>query len=104
METWIKTMKSIKGITISILFLLLLLGIYIYGTFAGLFLMLSLIIFGLISIFWKERKLRILALVAMVLLALINMGINDMKFGIDFSGGTRIPIILTFVGRIIKNI
>ncbi len=94
METWMSTFKSKKGITIISLFLLLLLGLFFHGTYAGLFLIFSLLIFGLISSFWKEKNIRILALVCLVLLALINMGMNDLKYGIDFSGGTRIPVIL----------
>lgn len=76
------------------LFLLFAIGIFMFPVYAGLVLILSLIVFGGLSSIWKERELKLLSLAAIVLLALFNMGINGMKFGIDFSGGTRIPILL----------
>lgn len=76
------------------LFLLFALGIILSPAVSGLILIFSLIIFGALSGYWKEKDLKLLSLAAIVLLALLNMGINGMKFGIDFSGGTRIPVIL----------
>jgi preprotein translocase subunit SecD len=76
------------------LFLLFAIGIFAFPLFSGLVLILSLVVFGGLSSIWKEKELKLLSLAAIVLLALFNMGINGMKFGIDFSGGTRIPIIL----------
>ncbi|MEM4271966.1 MAG: hypothetical protein QXH30_00030 [Candidatus Bilamarchaeaceae archaeon] len=76
------------------LFLLFAAGILLFPVFAGLTLILSLLVFGGLSSLWKERELKLLSLAAIVLLAIFNMGINGMKFGIDFSGGTRIPVIL----------
>jgi preprotein translocase subunit SecD len=76
------------------LFILFAVGIFAFPLFSGLVLILSLIVFGGLSSIWKERELKLLSLAAIVLLAMFNMGINGMKFGIDFSGGTRIPIIL----------
>ncbi len=80
--------------TIGALFILFAIGIFAFPLFSGLVLILSLVVFGGLSSIWKERELKLLSLAAIVLLALCNMGINGMKFGIDFSGGTRIPIIL----------
>ncbi|MCP4647307.1 MAG: hypothetical protein GY852_06170 [bacterium] len=79
---------------LGIIFLLFAAGIVLYAPYSGLILIFSLIIFGALSSFWKEKKLKLLALAAIVLLAMLNMGLNGMKFGIDFSGGTRIPVIL----------
>ncbi|MFA5349605.1 MAG: hypothetical protein WC309_04575, partial [Candidatus Paceibacterota bacterium] len=94
MDNWKKTITSKKGIILLVTFLLFVLSIYFYGRYAGIFLMFSLLVFGALSFFWKEREIKILTLVCMVVLAVINIGINPMKFGIDFSGGTRIPVIL----------
>ncbi len=94
MDNWKNAITSKKGIILIITFILFVLGIYFYGSYAGLFLMFSLIVFGAFSFFWKEKEIKILTLVLMVLLSLINIGINPMKYGIDFSGGTRIPVIL----------
>ncbi|MDD5023095.1 MAG: hypothetical protein PHU63_02920 [Candidatus ainarchaeum sp.] len=91
---FLKTLKSGKGLFLISLFILFILGLYFYGKFAGLFLIFSIMLFGIISLFWKEKELKIIALSLMVLLSLVNIGINEMKFGIDFSGGTRIPILL----------
>lgn len=79
---------------LGIIFLLFAAGIVLYAPYSGLILIFSLIIFGALSSFWKEKDLKLLALAAIVLLAILNMGINGMKFGIDFSGGTRIPVLL----------
>jgi len=68
--------------------------IYFYPVFAGLFLMLALIIFGGLSHFWHGKELKMMCLGAIIFLALFNVGLHGMKFGIDFSGGTRIPVIL----------
>ena len=76
------------------LFVLLTASIYFLGTYSGIFLILALILFGTFSLMWKEKHLKIAGLVFLVLLALLNIGINGMKFGIDFEGGTRIPIVL----------
>lgn len=76
------------------LFALFALGIMLYGTFSGLILIFSLVVFGALSTYWKERELKLMSLGAIVLLALLCIGFNGMKFGIDFSGGTRIPVIL----------
>jgi len=91
---WIQHFKSNKGISTFVLFFLFLTGLIIYGQYSGLFLILSVFVFGAMSVFWKEKELRIIAMAAMVLLAVVNIGINGMKFGIDFSGGTRIPVVL----------
>ena len=79
---------------LAILFLLFAIGVVFYADYAGLILIFSLVVFGALSSVWKERELKLLALAAIVLIALLNMGVNGMKFGIDFSGGTRIPVIL----------
>jgi preprotein translocase subunit SecD len=79
---------------LALLFLLFLAGITIYAKFAGLLLILSLFVFGTLSIIWHEKEIKIAGLGALVLLSLICIGINGMKFGIDFSGGTRIPVVL----------
>ncbi|MBN2478002.1 hypothetical protein JXB01_01800 [Candidatus Micrarchaeota archaeon] len=83
-----------KFLVVLFSFLLILGGLAFYSLYAGLFLIFSLLVFGILSLFWKEKELRIAALSALVLLSLINVGLNGMKFGIDFSGGTRIPVIL----------
>ncbi|MEW5996840.1 MAG: hypothetical protein AB1657_04565 [Candidatus Micrarchaeota archaeon] len=69
-------------------------AIYLYPVFSGLFLMLALIVFGALTHFWHGKELKMMGLGAIILLALFNMGLHGLKFGIDFSGGTRIPVIL----------
>ncbi len=49
---------------------------------------------GLLTTFWHDSRVRLLALACMVLLALFSIGYNGIKFGIDFSGGIRIPVLL----------
>jgi preprotein translocase subunit SecD len=79
---------------LAVLFALFALGIFFYGAFAGLILIFSLVVFGALSTYWKEKETKLLSLGAIVLLALLCIAFNGMKFGIDFSGGTRIPVIL----------
>ena len=68
--------------------------VYLYPIYSGLFLMLALVVFGALSHFWHGREQKLMCLGAIILLALLNVGLNGMKFGIDFSGGTRIPVVL----------
>lgn len=79
---------------LAVLVLLFAAAIYIYPLFSGLFLMLALIVFGSLSHFWHGRELKMICLGAIILLALFNIGLHGLKFGIDFSGGTRIPVVL----------
>lgn len=86
--------KDKKFIFMLALFAILTAGIIFYSTFSGLFLILALIIFGTLCLFWKEPHIKLSGLALVVILALANIGINGMNFGIDFSGGTRIPVLL----------
>jgi preprotein translocase subunit SecD len=69
-------------------------GLFVYPVYAGLLLIGALIFFGAFSLMWKESHIKIAGMVFLVLLALLNVSINPMKFGIDFVGGTRIPVVL----------
>ncbi len=91
--------KNKNVLVIVALFLLFAIGIINYGGFSamsGLIMILSIIVFGIVSLIWHDNDVKLACLVAIVLLALINVSINydNMKAGIDFSGGTRIPITL----------
>jgi preprotein translocase subunit SecD len=83
-----------KFIFMVVLFILFLGGVVMYPAFAGLLLIFSLIVFGSLSMTWKGSHIKIGGLVLIVILAIANIGLNGMKFGIDFSGGTRIPIVM----------
>ncbi len=72
-------------------FLLFTVGIAMVG---GWILLPAILVFGFASLAWKESHIKISALCMLVLLALINIYIHGMNFGIDFVGGTRIPVIL----------
>ncbi len=76
------------------LFIILTVAIVFMPKYSGLLLMFSLILFGSLSILWKDGQLKLLCLVALVILSLVNIGANGIKFGIDFVGGTRIPVLL----------
>jgi preprotein translocase subunit SecD len=49
---------------------------------------------GAIGLIWKDSRIKIASMVLLVAVAMLNIGINGLKYGIDFSGGTRIPIVL----------
>lgn len=83
------------------LFLLLLFAVFLAGLFlieqsslAGIVLIAALLVLGVLTLVWKEAHIKIAGLSMLVLLALANIPLNGMQFGIDFSGGTRIPVVL----------
>lgn len=81
-------------IIIAVLALLFIGGIVFYGKLAGILIITSLLVFGALSFLWKDGEVKLTCLAVIVILAIANIGINGLKFGIDFSGGTRIPILL----------
>jgi preprotein translocase subunit SecD len=83
-----------KFIFMSVLFLLILAGIVFMPLYSGILLILSLIVFGSLCLVWKESHIKLAALVILLLLAISNIAFNDLKYGIDFDGGTRIPVLL----------
>jgi len=87
-------LKDAKFLGMSALFIAMLAGIYFWGAYSGLLLILSLFIYGALCLLWKEKHIKLAGLGFLVLLALANMGLNGLKYGIDFQGGTRIPVIL----------
>ena len=89
-----KPQISNKMLVVGILLVVFLAGIVFYGRLSGILLITSLFVFGALSFFFKEGDVRIAALAAIVILAIANIGVNGLKFGIDFSGGTRIPVLL----------
>jgi preprotein translocase subunit SecD len=77
------------------LFAIFLTGIIYYkAPLSGVIIMAGVIIFGSLSLFWKESHIKLAGLVLIVLLALSSIYLNGLKFGIDFVGGTRIPVML----------
>lgn len=84
-----------KTLVLLVIFAAFIAGILLNpSTISGLLIILSVIIFGGISLTWKESNVKILSLVFLVLLSISNIVVNGVTFGIDFSGGTRIPVIL----------
>ena len=83
-----------KFLFLVLFFMLFAAAIALYPVFSGLFLISALIFFGAFSLIWKEPHIKLSGMALLVLLALLNIYLNGLKFGIDFVGGTRIPIIL----------
>ncbi len=54
----------------------------------------SILLIGIASVFLHKDSLRVAALIAIVFLSAFSIWSNGVKFGIDFSGGVRIPILL----------
>ncbi len=54
----------------------------------------SLLAIGAAISFLKSDNVRVAGLLAIVILSLFSIGFNGVKFGIDFSGGVRIPVLL----------
>ncbi|MFH1785276.1 MAG: hypothetical protein ABH842_02520 [Candidatus Micrarchaeota archaeon] len=61
---------------------------------AGWILIIAIVFFGITSLRWKQPHIKISGMVFLVLLALLNVYVHGMNFGIDFVGGTRIPVVL----------
>ncbi len=84
-----------KLVALVLLFVIFLAGIIYYKTpLSGVIIMTGVIVFGSLSLFWKESHIKLIGLALIVLLALTSIYINGLKFGIDFVGGTRIPVTL----------
>jgi len=90
----IDLLKDSRFLVMTVFFLIVVAGIYFYATFSGLLLILSLLIFGSFCLFSKDKRIKLAGLGFLVLLALANVGLNGLKYGIDFQGGTRIPVVL----------
>lgn len=86
--------KDPKFLFLLVLFALFAGSIIYWGVYAGIILITAIIVFGSLSLFWKEKNIKLAGLGFLLLLSLINIGVNGIKFGIDFKGGTRIPVIL----------
>ncbi|MEM4634242.1 MAG: hypothetical protein QW275_03750 [Candidatus Anstonellaceae archaeon] len=54
----------------------------------------SLVLIAIASSFFHKDSMKVAALLAIVLLSVFSIWSNGVKFGIDFSGGVRIPILL----------
>ncbi|MCX8196819.1 MAG: hypothetical protein N3G80_00685 [Candidatus Micrarchaeota archaeon] len=54
----------------------------------------SIVLIGAIITFLKKDNVRVAGLFAIVILSICSIAFNGIKFGIDFSGGVRIPILL----------
>lgn len=84
-----------KFLVLVFLFLAFLAGVVVYkAPLSGVIIIASVIVFGVLSLTWKESNIKLSALVLLVLLAGTNILINGLNFGIDFVGGTRIPVLL----------
>lgn len=87
-------LKDRKNVLLLALFALFAAGEFLYAKYVGLLLLLAFLVFGVLSTIWKSKTARFLALFLLLILSFTNILINGVKFGIDFSGGTRIPVIL----------
>jgi preprotein translocase subunit SecF len=83
-----------KLMALALTFALLLAGVACFKDLAGVIIIAGVLIFGSLSLLWKEPHIKISALVLIVVLALSSIYLNGLKFGIDFVGGTRIPVTL----------
>lgn len=87
-------MKAVREVMTFAVFILFLAGTLLYPSLSGLLLIFSMIVFGSLTSMWKENRLKLISFSLLVLLSIINILVNGLNFGIDFSGGTKIPVIL----------
>ncbi len=77
------------------LYVLLALVVFLFfKSMAGAFLVLSFIAIIIVSQISKNPDIKIISLVLLTLVSIMSIMFNGIVFGIDFSGGTRIPVIL----------
>lgn len=84
-------LKETRFQLLALAFLLFAAGIV---AFAGWILLVAVLFFGFVSLAWKEPHIKLSSMTMIVLLAALNIGVHGMNFGIDFVGGTRIPVLL----------
>jgi|GEM_PF-218279 len=87
-------LKDNKFLFLFAIFLMFAAAIVYWSAYSGIIEIFSIIIFGAFSLLWKEKHIKIAGLAFLVLLSFVNIGANGLKFGIDFKGGTRIPVML----------
>jgi len=54
----------------------------------------SIVAIAVVAVFIKSDSIRVAVLLAIVFLSAFSIASNGVKFGIDFSGGVRIPVLL----------
>jgi len=80
-----------RFLALAFVFMLFAIGIV---AFAGWILIAALLVFGFATMLWKEPDIKLAGMAMLVLLAALNILVHGMTFGIDFVGGTRIPVLL----------
>ncbi len=83
-----------KRIVIVALFFIFLVSLVLYPLYRGIVLMAAFISFGALSNIGDDHAIKILSLVCLIILSLFNIVLYGVNFGIEFSGGIRIPVIL----------
>jgi preprotein translocase subunit SecD len=83
-----------KRTLITALFIIFLGALLFAPSFRGITLMCAFISFGILSNIGKESKGKLMSLAFLIILSLINITLYGVNFGIEFSGGIRIPVIL----------
>jgi preprotein translocase subunit SecD len=76
------------------LFFAFLSGLAVYSTVNNFIMLVVLITYGYISFTSSDKNVKILALCLLFLLAVSNIYLNGIRWGLDFAGGTRIPVTL----------
>jgi preprotein translocase subunit SecD len=76
------------------LFAAFLAGLVFYNTVNNFLMLIVLITYGYVSFTSSDKNVKILALALLFLLAVSNIYLNGIRWGIDFAGGTRIPVTL----------
>ncbi len=76
------------------LFVAFLAGLAVYKTVNNFIMLIVLITYGYVSFTSNEKNVKLMALVLLFLLSVSNIYLNGIRWGIDFAGGTRIPVTL----------
>ena len=75
-----------KFLLMAAIFVLFMASIVVYAPYSGLLLILALFVYGGFCLFWKESHIKLAGLGFLLVLAIANIGLNGMKYGIDFEG------------------
>ncbi|RME79811.1 MAG: hypothetical protein D6769_01350 [Methanobacteriota archaeon] len=83
-------MKGMLIFTLAVFILL-----YLFPDVSGLTMLFTIFIFGAFSHYAKTRQEKLLTLAMLVLLSIFILLVSGLRLGIDFKGGTRIPVTLS---------
>jgi preprotein translocase subunit SecD len=86
---------NVSTYLVLIVLLLSVVSLVLFPLYRGVVVLAAFIAFGVLSSVGKEEYVKVLALLSLLVLSVINVLLYGLNFGIEFSGGMRIPVLLS---------